>query len=199
VTNLGAAIMAVAIAVGGKGDSLQWIWNKLLEFWPLGQMDEWQRGLRLRNGIVKKQLGPGLYVRIPFIHRVIEVNCAKRTESVTPVPVTTADNVSVRLGMNVRFRIVDVETWLVEVDNPLQTLLNEGESVLTEFGGAIKWNEDWKVRSVNRRITRAMKRRVEGMIGVEVEKAELNCFVEAKAYQVFGDPGSAPLFNDEDD
>jgi regulator of protease activity HflC (stomatin/prohibitin superfamily) len=208
VTNLGAVIIAAAMALGGKGDALQWVWDKLLEIWPIGSMDQWQRGIRLRFGRPVRRWGfgeretlivqPGAYLKLPFMHRVIEVNVASRTESVTPVPVTTKDNVSVKLGMNLRFRVVDVAKWQLEVHNPVQSILNEGESVLADFGSRINWNVVWSVKSVNAKLTKEMQARCSKW-GAEVEAAELNCFVEAKGYQVFGDPGSAPLFNEDDE
>lgn len=190
-------------------DAFQWIWDKIIELFPFGVMDEWQRGVRLLCGRPVKKwrwafwrerqvaiITPGPYLKLPFLHRVPEVNVAVRTESVTPVPVTSKDGVPMRLGMNLRFRVSDVPLWLIEVDNPLQTILNEGESVLTLVGAEMDWYDAWDIRTLNKKLTKQMKRRC-ARWGAELEEAEVNCFVEAKGYQVFGDSGSSPLFNED--
>lgn len=186
-------------------DAFEWIWDKALELWPIGVMDEYQRGIRLLFGRPVREwrwafwrespvcvLRPGLYLSLPFIHRAIEVEVTTRTVSVMPVPVTTTDNVSVKLGANVRFRVSNVCKWLLDVHSPVDTLINECESVLTLFASRLEWNVEWNVKDVNEKLTRALRRRASRW-GVNVEAVELNCFMEVKPYQVFGDTSAGLL------
>jgi regulator of protease activity HflC (stomatin/prohibitin superfamily) len=207
VTNLGAVIIAAAMALGGKGDGLQWVWDKVLELWPIGSMDQWQRGIRLRFGKPVRVWGfgereimvvqPGAYLKVFGIHRVVEVNVTPRTLTIPPVPITTRDGYPAKLGANVRFSVDDVRKWVLDVHDAKQTLLNDGESVLASFGGSFDWNKQWDIALVNRRLATALRRKVKGY-GANILDVELNCFVEVRPYQVFGDASGAPLLNEEE-
>src|SRR5690606_23946178 len=122
-------------------DAFEWIIDHIMELWPIGVLDEYQSGLRMRNGRAREVLGPGLYYRIPFIDRVIEIDVAVRTVSVAPVAITTADGVPVNIGANMRWSIVDVRKYVTKLHDPESTLLNEAESVIARVGMDATWEE----------------------------------------------------------
>jgi regulator of protease activity HflC (stomatin/prohibitin superfamily) len=60
--------------------------------------------------------GPGLYVIIPFIDRVVTVDLRTVTLNVPPQEVITRDNVPVRVNAVAYFRVIDPERAIVQVE-----------------------------------------------------------------------------------
>jgi regulator of protease activity HflC (stomatin/prohibitin superfamily) len=76
---------------------------------------EWERGVILRLGRLVGAKGPGLFVIIPFVDRMITVDLRVVTMDVPPQDVITKDNVTVKVNAVVYFRVVDPEAAVVKV------------------------------------------------------------------------------------
>jgi regulator of protease activity HflC (stomatin/prohibitin superfamily) len=76
---------------------------------------EWERGVILRLGRLVGAKGPGLFVIIPFIDRMIRVDLRVVTMDVPSQEVITRDNVTVKVDAVVYFRVVDPESSVVKV------------------------------------------------------------------------------------
>jgi regulator of protease activity HflC (stomatin/prohibitin superfamily) len=76
---------------------------------------EWERGVILRLGRLVGARGPGLFVIIPFIDRMIKVDLRVVTMDVPSQEVITKDNVTVKVDAVVYFRVVDPEASVVKV------------------------------------------------------------------------------------
>ncbi len=76
---------------------------------------EWERGVILRLGRLVGAKGPGFFMIIPFVDRMIKVDLRIVTMDVPPQDVITKDNVTVRVNAVVYFRVVDPEASVVKV------------------------------------------------------------------------------------
>jgi regulator of protease activity HflC (stomatin/prohibitin superfamily) len=76
---------------------------------------EWERGVILRLGRLVGAKGPGLFLIIPFVDRMITVDLRVVTMDVPPQDVITKDNVTVKVNAVVYFRVVDPEASVVKV------------------------------------------------------------------------------------
>lgn len=76
---------------------------------------EWERGVILRLGRLVGAKGPGLFVIIPFIDRMIKVDLRVVTMDVPAQEVITRDNVTVKVDAVVYFRVVDPESSVIKV------------------------------------------------------------------------------------
>ena len=76
---------------------------------------EWERGVILRLGRLVGAKGPGFFLIIPFVDRMIKVDLRIVTMDVPPQDVITKDNVTVRVDAVVYFRVVDPEAAVVKV------------------------------------------------------------------------------------
>ncbi len=76
---------------------------------------EWERGVILRLGRLVGAKGPGFFLIIPFIDRMIKVDLRIVTMDVPPQDVITKDNVTVKVDAVVYFRVVDPESAVVKV------------------------------------------------------------------------------------
>ncbi len=76
---------------------------------------EWERGVILRLGRLVGAKGPGFFMIVPFIDRMIKVDLRIVTMDVPPQDVITKDNVTVKVNAVVYFRVVDPESSVVKV------------------------------------------------------------------------------------
>jgi regulator of protease activity HflC (stomatin/prohibitin superfamily) len=79
---------------------------------------EYERGVIFRLGrLLHPPKGPGLFVLIPIIDRMVKVDLRTITLNIPPQEVITKDNVPVRVNAVAYFRIVDPEAAIVQVEN----------------------------------------------------------------------------------
>jgi regulator of protease activity HflC (stomatin/prohibitin superfamily) len=77
---------------------------------------EYQRGVVFRLGrLLGAPKGPGLFLLIPIIDRMVQVELRTITHVVPPQEVITRDNVPVRVNAVAYFRVVDPTAAIVEV------------------------------------------------------------------------------------
>jgi regulator of protease activity HflC (stomatin/prohibitin superfamily) len=104
---------------------------------------EYERGVIFRLGRLKSPpKGPGLFLLIPFVDKMVRVDLRTVTLNVPPQEVITKDNVPVRVNAVAYFRIIDPEKAIVQVENYMvatsqiaQTTLRSvlGQHVLDEL------------------------------------------------------------------
>jgi regulator of protease activity HflC (stomatin/prohibitin superfamily) len=79
---------------------------------------EYERGIVFRLGrLFPEPKGPGLFVLIPIIDRMVRVDLRTVTLQIPPQEVITKDNVPVRVNAVAYFRIVDPKAAVVQVEN----------------------------------------------------------------------------------
>ncbi|MFC1937346.1 slipin family protein [Chloroflexota bacterium] len=76
---------------------------------------EYERGVIFRLGRLVGARGPGLFIIIPFVDRMVKVDLRVVTMDVPPQEVITKDNVTVKVNAVVYFRVVDPEASVVKV------------------------------------------------------------------------------------
>ena len=76
---------------------------------------EYERGVIFRLGRLIGAKGPGLFLIIPFIDRMVKVDLRIVTMDVPAQEVITKDNVTVRVNAVIYFRVVDPEASVVKV------------------------------------------------------------------------------------
>jgi regulator of protease activity HflC (stomatin/prohibitin superfamily) len=104
---------------------------------------EYERGIVFRLGrLLPAPKGPGLFILIPVVDRMVKVDLRTITLTVPPQEVITKDNVPVRVNAVAYFRIVDPKAAIVQIENYMvatsqiaQTTLRSvlGQHVLDEL------------------------------------------------------------------
>src|SRR6478752_7769032 len=104
---------------------------------------EYERGIVFRLGrLLPEPKGPGLFLLIPIVDRMVKVDLRTVTLNVPPQEVITKDNVPVRVNAVAYFRIVEPKAAIVQVENYMvatsqiaQTTLRSvlGQHVLDEL------------------------------------------------------------------
>jgi regulator of protease activity HflC (stomatin/prohibitin superfamily) len=79
---------------------------------------EYERGIVFRLGrLLPQPKGPGLFLLIPIVDRMVKVDLRTITLNIPPQEVITKDNVPVRVNAVAYFRIVKPEDAIVQVEN----------------------------------------------------------------------------------
>ena len=79
---------------------------------------EYERGIVFRLGrLLPQPKGPGLFLLIPIVDRMVKVDLRTITLNIPPQDVITKDNVPVRVNAVAYFRIVDPKAAIVQIEN----------------------------------------------------------------------------------
>src|SRR6187549_1672120 len=79
---------------------------------------EYERGIVFRLGrLLPKPKGPGLFLLIPIVDRMVKVDLRTITLNIPPQEVITKDNVPVRVNAVAYFRIVAPKDAIVQIEN----------------------------------------------------------------------------------
>ena len=78
-------------------------------------VQEYERGVIFRLGRLVGARGPGLFLLIPFVERMIKVDLRVVTLDVPAQEAITKDNVTVKVNAVLYFRVVDPESSVVKV------------------------------------------------------------------------------------
>lgn len=80
-------------------------------------VQEYERGVIFRLGRVQGAKGPGLFLIIPMIDRMVKVDLRTVTLDVPSQEAISADNVTVRVNAVVYFRVLDPVAAVIEVED----------------------------------------------------------------------------------
>jgi len=115
----------------------------LLLFASVKVAREYERGVIFRLGrLLHEPKGPGLFLLIPIVDKMVKVDLRTVTLNVPPQEVITKDNVPVRVNAVAYFRIVEPKSAIVQIENYMvatsqisQTTLRSvlGQHVLDEL------------------------------------------------------------------
>jgi regulator of protease activity HflC (stomatin/prohibitin superfamily) len=79
---------------------------------------EYERGIVFRLGrLLPEPKGPGLFILIPVVDRMVKVDLRTITLTIPPQEVITKDNVPVRVNAVAYFRIVEPKDAIVQIEN----------------------------------------------------------------------------------
>jgi regulator of protease activity HflC (stomatin/prohibitin superfamily) len=79
---------------------------------------EYERGVIFRLGRVQGgPKGPGLFVLLPIMDRMVKIDLRTVTMDVPPQDVITRDNVPARVNAVIYFRVTDPNKSVIEVEN----------------------------------------------------------------------------------
>ena len=99
-------------------------------------VNEYERGVIFRLGRIQGgPKGPGLFILLPFIDKMIKVDLRTVTMDVPPQDIITRDNVPARVNAVVYFRVVDPNNSVVEVENFVQATSQISQTTLRSVLG----------------------------------------------------------------
>jgi regulator of protease activity HflC (stomatin/prohibitin superfamily) len=114
----------------------------ILLFNAIRIVQEYERGVIFRLGrVLPGAKGPGLFLIIPFIDRMVKVNLQTVTMNVPPQDIITRDNVTVRVDAVIYFHVVDPVRATVEIQNYLLGTSQIAQTTLRSILGKAELDE----------------------------------------------------------
>ncbi|MES1927631.1 membrane protease [Salinisphaera dokdonensis CL-ES53] len=89
----------------------------LLVFVSIKILPEYERGVMFTLGRMTGVKGPGLFLVIPILQKMVKVDMRTVVMDVPPQDVISRDNVSVRVNAVVYFRVINADKAIVEVEH----------------------------------------------------------------------------------
>jgi len=134
---------------------------------------EYERGVIFRFGRLIGAKGPGLFVIIPYIDRMVKVDLRVVTMDVPEQEVITKDNVTVRVNAVVYFRVVDPESSVVKVYDHFRATSQISQTTLRNVLGQSELDE---LLTARERLNQSLQRIIDEHTdpwGVKVSTVEI--------------------------
>src|SRR6476646_1641573 len=97
---------------------------------------EYERGIIFRLGrLLPEPKGPGLFLLIPVVDRMVKVDLRTITLNIPPQEVIPKDNVPVRVNAVAYFKIVDPKSAIVQVENYMSATSQKAQTTLRSVLG----------------------------------------------------------------
>ena len=141
---------------------------------------EYERGVVFRLGrVLQPPRGPGIFLIIPFIDRVVKVDLRTVVFDVATQEAITQDNVTVRVNAVVYFRVVDPEASVIQIEDYNRATSQIAQTSLRNVIGQSTLDQVLQDReSINDRLQRIIDESTEPwgikVSIVEIKDVELN-------------------------
>ena len=102
---------------------------------------EYERGVIFRLGRLVGAKGPGLFLIIPVVDKMVKVSLRTVTLDVPPQEVITKDNVSTQVNAVLFFRVIDPSAAIVEVQNYMEATRQIAMTTLRSILGGFELDQ----------------------------------------------------------
>jgi len=102
---------------------------------------EYERGVIFRLGRLVGAKGPGIFLIIPLVDKMVKISLRIVTLDVPPQEVITKDNVSALVNAVLFFRVVDPSAAVVEVQNFIEATRQIAMTTLRSVLGGVELDE----------------------------------------------------------
>ena len=133
---------------------------------------EYERGVTFRLGRLIGAKGPGLFLIIPFIDRVVKVDLRVVTMDIPSVEVVTRDSVNVQADVTIKFKVVDPIVATIKVLDHIQETSQASQAALRNLLIQSARNELVPLDKVSETLQRSIDKETRTW-GVEMVEVEL--------------------------
>lgn len=169
----------------GFGRIFDWIeagWQKI---WPFFIVDQYNKGVLLRNGMFRKVLEPGLHIKVPFIDSYLEHITVVTTHNLPSQSLTTKDEKSLVVRSVVKYQVVDIQTLILDVYDAIDAISDMTMAIIKRVIMDSTW-EECKSNDLDNQITK--KARVEAKKwGIEILQVTLTDIAQMRSFKLFND------------
>ena len=124
------------------GMGLAFLFFVFLLFQAVRILPEYERGVVFRLGRLRPtDYGPGLFLLIPIVDRMVRVSLRTVVHDVPPQDVITKDNVSLKVNAVVYFRVMNPRSAIVEVENYHYATSQLAQTTLRSVLGQVELDE----------------------------------------------------------
>ena len=135
---------------------------------------EYERGIVFRLGrLMAEPKGPGLFLLIPVVDRMVKVDLRTITLNIPPQEVITKDNVPVRVNAVAYFRIVEPKDAIVQIENFMVATSQIAQTTLRSVLGQHQLDELLSEREKINAILQEIIDEATGPWGIKVSVVEV--------------------------
>src|SRR5947199_1769466 len=135
---------------------------------------EYERGVIFRLGrLLDPPKGPGLFILIPIVDRLVKVDLRTITLNIPPQEVITKDNVPVRVNAVAYFKIVDPKSAIIEIENFMVATSQKAQTTLRAVLGQHMLDELLSEREKINEILQGIIDEATGPWGIKVSIVEV--------------------------
>ncbi|UGY93390.1 slipin family protein [Streptomyces gobiensis] len=113
----------------------------LLAMMSVRIVPEYERGVIFRLGRIIGAKGPGLFLIIPVVDRLVRVSLRTITMDIPPQDVITKDNVTVRVNAVTYFNVVDPNRSVVAIEDHVKGTSQIAQTTLRSILGQVDLDE----------------------------------------------------------
>jgi regulator of protease activity HflC (stomatin/prohibitin superfamily) len=155
-------------------------WNDIL---PFIIVEQWNEAIHLRLGKYHRTLKAGIWIKIPFFDSIIETAVITQTVNLPAQTLTTLDEQGIVLKALIRYRVVNVKNYLLNVMHANDVLVDTTMGMIRDIVELTTWAD---LIDVNEQITAEVKEFVEKW-GIEIEKITITDLAIVKTFRILGD------------
>ena len=159
--------------------------EQALFFKVINQTDQ---GLRLRFGKFKEQLEPGFHWKVPFVDEILSHTVLWTTYSTPAQSLTTKDGKDVVIKMIIKYRVVDIKTFLLEVWDAIDAISDMTQGIGFDIVKGKTW-EDLQNEDLKKEITKKARTEAKRW-GIEIETVTLSDLAKIRSIRLLNDMGS---------
>ena len=150
---------------------------------PFVIIEQWNAAVQLRYGKWIKNLSGGIHFKIPFFDSVIECPVITQSVNLPSQTLTTLDEESIVLKAIIRYRVSNIQTYLLSVMHANDVLIDTTQGIIRDVVEMTTWPG---LVDVNSQITNEVKEYVVRW-GIEIEAVTITDLGLVKSFRIFGD------------
>lgn len=157
-------------------------WNYLM---PAVIIPSYEKAVLLRNGKFKKVLDPGFHVKLPVFDEVIQQHVVVTTLSLSPQSLYTKDKQNIVVKGVIKYRISDVQTFLLEVYDAQDALADMTQSIIKNIIISLSLDQciDPEIDNILTKKVRVEAKKW----GVEVQQVTLTDIAPIRSFRLIND------------
>ena len=134
---------------------------------------EYERGVIFRLGRLVGAKGPGIFLIIPIVDKMVKISLRTITLDVPPQEVITKDNVSTQVNAVLFFRVLDPNAAVVEVENFMEATRQIAMTTLRSILGGFELDQVLGEReSINMQLQQIVDEQTDPW-GIKVKNMEI--------------------------
>ena len=150
---------------------------------PFVIIEQWNGAVQLRYGKWIRNLSGGIHFKIPFFDSIIECPVITQSVNLPSQTLTTLDDESIVLKSIIRYRVSNIQTYLLGVMHANDVLIDTTQGMIRDVVELTTWDD---LVDVNETITNKVKEYVVRW-GIEVEAVTITDLGIVKSFRIFGD------------
>ena len=150
---------------------------------PFKIVDQWEAGVHLKTGRFHRVVHPGLNWKVPFFDKIWVTPIITQTVNLSPQTLTTLDERSVVLTSIVRYHVVNVQSFLLNVMHANDVLVDMTQGIIRDIVETTNWDDLVDLTD----IVTPVVNDVVAKWGIYVEAVKFPDLGEIKTYRIIGD------------